>query len=271
MHNGTRLININKEHHMAGNEMSPNTNKLSLSLDLRVIVALLVVAIVAMLLIWKPWSSAGTSGRTINVTGEATLKAEPDEYVFSPSYQFKNTDKATALAELTKKSDAVVAQLKKLGVDDSKIKSNSGGYDDYYPTSIDPDTRNVTYTLTLAVSVGNRQLAQKVQDYLVTTSPTGAVSPQVTFSAAKRKQLESQARDEATKDARSKAEQSAKNLGFKLGKVKEVSDGTGFGGVIPLGRAQDMATVEGSSGKQLSVQPGENELNYTVTVTYFVR
>ncbi len=54
---------------------------------------------------------------------------------------------------------------------------------------------------------------------MVTTAPTGQVSPRPNFSDAKRKELESKARDEATKDARAKADQSARNLGFKVGKI----------------------------------------------------
>jgi uncharacterized protein YggE len=110
-------------------------------------------------------------------------------------------------------------------------------------------------------------MAQKVQDYLLTTSPSGTISPYSAFSTEKRKELESQARDEATIDAREKAEQSAENLGFKLGKVKSIEDQSGFGGVIPL---DTPATMEDSARSSLSVQPGENEITYTVRVVYYL-
>lgn len=241
-------------------------NKLSISFDLRIVVAILLVIIIAMVAIWRPWSAKTTGDRTITVSGEATVKAEPDEYVFYPSYQFKNADKDTALDELTKKSNTIVAELKKLGVEDSRIKTDSSGYGDY-PVSGKPETNRTTYTLSVTVTVGNKELAQKVQNYLVTTSPAGAVTPQPTFSDAKRKQLENQARDAATKDARAKADQSAENLGFKIGKVKQVSDGSGLGGVFPLSSG---AALEDSSRRQLTLQPGENDLNYSVTVIYYV-
>jgi len=246
---------------------TPHKNKTKLSLDLRIIVVLLLAVIAAMLFMWKPWGSS-TSDRTVEVTGETTLKAEPDEFVFYPSYQFKNPSKDTALAELSKKSEAVITKLKELGVTDSNIKTNSNGYD--YPVSIEDGSGEViTYTLQLTVTVDNRELAQKVQDYLLTTAPTGAVSPQASFSEAKRKELENKARDEAAKDARSKAEKSAQNLGFKLGSVKSVKDGLGFDGVIPLG-APDAVTADGAESR-LTIQPGENDLTYSVTVVYFIR
>lgn len=250
------------------------SSKLKLSLDLRFVSLALLLVIAAMLLIWKPWSGpAGT--RTVEVTGDATVTAKPDEFVFSPAYEFKNADKAAALAALSQKSDEIVAKLKSLGVDDSKIKTNSSGYD--MPTYYDgTDTKDATYTLQLTVTTSSIALTQKVQDYLVTTSPTGGVSPQADFSDKKRKSLESQARDEATKDARSKGDQMAKNLGFSLGKVKAVDDSAGFGGIFPMSAsrgsalmAQDSASSNAASS--YTVQPGENDLNYNVTVTYFIR
>ena len=221
---------------------------------------------------WKPWASAKENDdNVISVTGEATVKAEPDEYTFSPNYQFKNNDKDVALAELTKKSDEIIAKLKELGVNDNKIKSNSSGFGDYYPYYYDEMARQTSYTLSLTVTTNNREQAQKIQDYLVSTSPTGAVSPQATFSEAKRKEVEGKARDEATKDARAKADQSAKNLGFKVGRVKAVNDSAGFGDIYPMKGGSVALDVESPETRQLSVQPGENELSYSVTVTYFVR
>jgi uncharacterized protein YggE len=241
-------------------------SRITLKIDYRIIAILLLAIILAMLFIWKPWQDTiSADSRTIKVSGDTTLTAEPDEFVFYPSYQFKNADKQIALSELSAKSDEIVAKLKELGVANSKIKTNSSGYD--LPTYGENET-TPSYSLSLTVTVSSANLAQKVQDYLITTSPTGAVSPQANFSDKKRKELESTAREKAVKEARSKAEQSAKNLGFSLGAVKSVQDGNGFGGgVIPY-----MATDSGAEkATQLTIQPGENELNYSVSVTYFVK
>lgn len=250
-----------------------STRKMNLSLDYRFIIVLLLATIGTMLLIWKPWSPAAQDdSRVIEVTGEATLKAEPDEYVFSPSYQVSSGDKQKAIDAVTKKSDIIIDKLKSLGVADSKIKSNASGYDYYNYYYYDQTNKTNTYTLQLTVTLDNRELAQKVQDYLVTTKPTGQVTPSVNFSDAKRKELEGQARDQATKEARAKADQSAKNLGFKIGKVKAVKDGTGFGQVYPhYGRSDLGVETSAVQDRKLSVQPGENELSYSVIVTYYLR
>ncbi len=239
------------------------------TLDYRVVIAALLVIIAAMVLMWKPWEpQIDAKTRTVSVTGQAKVTAVPDEFVFSPAYEFKNSSRETALADLSKKSDELASKLKTLGVADSRIKTNSDGYG--YPIYDKGNTSTPTYTLRLTITVDDKELAQKVQNYLVTTAPTGAVSPQVTFSDAKRKDIESKARDEATKDARSKAEQSARNLGFTLGDIKSVSDGTNFGGIYPAiqGGASEGST---DSSSKLTLQPGENDLTYQVSVVYFVR
>ncbi len=250
------------------NTTQPSKSKVSFSFDLRVIVVLLLLVIAGMLALWRPWEATSSSDQTIEVTGEATLTDSPDEFVFYPSYEFKNADKTAALAAMTEKSGAIVAKLKELGVPDSKIKTNSSNYD--YPVYYFEDkAQEPTYTLQLTITLSSLEEAQKIQDYLVSTTPSGAVSPQASFSDAKRKELESKARDEATKDARSKADQMAKNLGFKVGKVKTVTDGSGFG-IMPYAERGALDTAV-SSSTSLAVQPGENELSYSVTVTYFLR
>lgn len=248
--------------------MEKNTTKMALTLDLRLVIVVLLLVIVGMFAMWQPWAPKGDD-RTIQVTGQAKVTAEPDEFVFSPSYQFVNADKQAALAQVSAKSDEIVKKLKELGVKDSGIKTNSSGYD--YPM-YKSDDKTATYTLSLTVTVTKKDLAQKVQDYLVTTAPSGAVTPYANFSDGKRAELENQARDKATKDARAKAEQSAKNLGFSLAAVKTVDDGAGFGGIMyPMARGSMELQATDSSVKQLTIQPGENDLTYTVTVTYFVR
>lgn len=245
-----------------------------ISLDVKqLIIGALALTILIMLIVWKPWHGSVAGDRTVKVTGEAVVKAEPDEFVFHPSYQFKNASQDTALADLTKKSDELLTKLKELGVAANKIKTNTNGNN--YSYFKNPDN-SITYSLSLTVTAENKNLAEQVQEYLATTQPLGGVSPQANFSQALRKKLEAEARDEATKDARAKADQSASNLGFKVAKVKSVEDGAGFGDVVPLASRGAALAFDGSASSapetiKLGIQAGENEVNYSVTVTYFVR
>ena len=236
----------------------------------RTTTVILVVIVVAMLAVWQPWRPmARASDRTISVTGTATVKATPDQYVFSPSYSFTNSNKQTALADLTAKSDQIVKKLKALGVSDKDIKTNASGYADYgYYMPIYRGGN--TYNLSVTVTIADATLAQKVQDYLVTTAPAGEVTPTVSFSTAKQTELQRQARDKAERDARAQADQSASNLGFSIGAVKSVTDGSlsNFP-IVYNGIAAGADAVP--STKSLTIEPGQNDLSYSVTVVYYIQ
>ena len=253
------------------NQRSSQTKTVNLKVNPWWLSAILGLGLAGVIFAWHPWAAApSASDRTISVSGTSTVKAEPDEYIFYPSYDVQNADKAAGLKELTAKSEEVVAGLKKVGVADKDLKSNASGYRDYY--FYNEENKMHTYTLSVTVTVSSRDMAQKVQDYLLTTTPSGSVTPQSTFSDAKQKKLESQGRDAATKEARSKAEQQAKNLGFEVGKVKTVSDSANaYGGIEPMMAMDSAVQSSGSATAKLSVQPGENELTYSVQVTYYIR
>jgi uncharacterized protein YggE len=258
-------------------EKPPSKNRLQVSfpLDLRLVVFLLLAVIAAMIILWRPWDHTfDANARTVEVTGEATLSAEPNEYSFSPTYTFKNADKAAAIDESGKKQAELVKQLKVLGVADKQINTAIDGYEDYpYPPVYynNQPTMEYNYSLQLTVTVPGRVQAQKVQDYLATTSPVGAVTPAAGFSDTKRKELESKAREQASRDARSKADQSAQNLGFTVRGVKKVSDGTGFGGPGDIQSGLMSATGSNAQMAAPTIQPGENKYTYAVTVTYFIK
>lgn len=242
--------------------------KHNLNLDFRIISGILLLVIIALVAVWMPWRSIEKSDEIIKVTGEAALKAEPDEFVFYPSYQFKGTDKSSVSNQATQKGEEITSKIKDLGVSDSDIKLSVDGYMGRpFP---DNGVDEYTYTAQLTVTLDSRDKAQEIQDYLATTQPQGSVTPQGSFSESKRLALEAQAREAATKDARAKADQSAKNLGFKIGRVKSVEDGIGFndGGPIPV---EGRAMAPDATVSTLPVQAGENEIRYSVTVTYFVR
>lgn len=244
------------------------TNSVTISFNLWWFVGLLLLVIVGMLALWRPWQGPSVSSRKVTVSGSSTIKAIPDEYVFSPSWEFKETDKAIALQDATAKSAAVVAELKKLGVADKDIKTNAGGWNGYYYYNSDQNQH--TYTLTITATVSNRDLAQKVQDYLVTTEPTGQISPYATFSETLQKKLEQQGRNEAMKDARAKADEMAESLGFKVGKVVTITDNEAAGFGYPMLSQGSGLDATATQSAELSVQPGQEEVSYTIQVVYSI-
>lgn len=233
------------------------------------IVLLQLAVLICLLLFWKPWDSAlGANTRKITITGSASVKAEPDQFVFTPSY---TRDKTSDIAKL---NDSVIAGLKKLGVTDAQIENNASRYgspDIYY---IAPDSKEgkEQTTLSLTVTVTDKTLAQKVQDYLLTTDPAGAITPYPSFSTTKQKELTEKVRAEALADARKKADTTASELNVKVGKVIEINEGSSGGGCSSMYDCpvRDVAspTTGAEDGKTISVQPGTDEFTYSVTVVY---
>lgn len=231
---------------------------------------LIIGTLVSIVLFWRPWDpSVTTASRKITITGSAIVTDEPDQFRFMPSYTKATVD------EITKLNDQIIATLKNIGVTDKQIKNNASSYgstDVYYMRTVETKEQA---TLSLTITVNDKKLAQKVQDYLLTTNPDGSITPLASFSPAKRKSLQDKARTEAIKDARTKANQTATGLGAKLGKVLEISEGTNtsgcdIGGVVcPIAlEGSSSSSKDASTKSSLSVQPGTDDLTYDFTVTF---
>ena len=140
--------------------MAETKTSITLRLDYRWVVGVLLVIIVIMLLLWRPWEVRhDRDARTVTVTGETVVKAVPDEYSFYPSYNFRESDQAVARTKATAKSTEIVAKLKELGVKEDAIKTAINNYPDY---NVDGPTDKTVYSLAITIVVRDKDLMQKV-------------------------------------------------------------------------------------------------------------
>lgn len=205
--------------------------------------------------------------RSITVEGTTTIKAEPDSFVFYPQFEITETDTTKIKDALAAKSTAVINKLKELGLKDKDIQLNASQYDDYTmkgsPDGVTSDPTPQQTTASLTITVSDKALAQKVQDYLGTTDATGQLTPQATFSQEKRRQLTDEAEAKAIIDAKEKADTLAKNLDAKRGKVITINPVDDGPIVYPMIEANDSSTRS-----SLPIQPGTNEFTYRVSVKF---
>lgn len=244
-------------------------NKLNLSIDLRIVCLLLLIIIVATLAIWRPWQASGVSERTISVTGTGKVTATPDIYQFNPSYQKPTTD------ELNSTITTITNKLKELGVKEKDIQLQSNAYGESKPLTdkridIAPAPEQQGSTAYLTIKVPNKELAQKVQDFIVTSGAEGQITPQPAFSEEKQKQLKEEARDKAIDDAKAQASKTANNLSAKLGRVVEVKDSTEFGSVYPYQEGRSMMTAQ-DTASTLPIFSGEQSVTFAVQVTFEIK
>ncbi len=227
-----------------------------------------------MLGVWRPWTAA-FSTKTISITGDATIKALPDEFVFNPAYEKKAETEKEALAAVNAVTAEVIKGLKGLGVADKDIATSSNAGSGYYPFRWDDTTK--TGHAQVTITIHDKNLATQVQDYLLTTNLTGSASPQSSFSESRRKDLEAQARTKAIADAKSKADQAASELGLRVGKAQSINLSGGYGGTIPM-----MANDSSAGGKPMiaksevapvpsQVYTGQNEISASVSIVYALR
>jgi uncharacterized protein YggE len=235
-----------------------NTQAVTIKLSWRSVAAILLATNIISVILWQPWNTNPATARKITVSGEAAIDAVPDEYVLSPYFEFTNADRAVATEALSKQSSAISARLK---------ESSTNGYDKYSYTGT-PETSN-TLQLQYTITLDNKDIAQKVQDYMLTLKPQGQISPVVTFSENKRKELEEQVRTKALDDARAKAEKTAAQLGSKVGKAINISDGAGYGMPMPVAYGS-VGTMEArlDTSASVPVQEGQDKFRYSVSVEY---
>ncbi|MCA9388960.1 SIMPL domain-containing protein [Candidatus Berkelbacteria bacterium] len=213
---------------------------------------------------------------TSTFTGEATVKAAPDEYIFYPRYEAEGETATEANSKVAEIGNGVVDKLVELGVDKSKISTNTYSSPGYpaYPLEETTDSNKISAEYSLTVTIDSFELAEKVLEYLSGTEVIGSLSPQSTFKEETRKKLEAEARTKALADARMKVEDTAEALGVKVGNLVSVYDQS-FGG--PIFAAEDTAAVSrdlavpeiGFTSPELLT--GEQDVNYFVTVEFELR
>lgn len=248
------------------NDNKSPSNKLTIRLSWSFVCTLLLIFNAVTVYLWKPWNTVSEQ-RKITVTGESLIQATPDEYVLTPYFEYSDADKSKAMKQLSEQSVTVTAKLKELGVKDEQIKSTTSSYDTYAYSST--GTTNDKVQLYYTIKLNSKDVAQKVQDYLLTLNPKGQISPQASFSESKRKELNDKAREEAIADAKSNARKTAEQLKVKVGKVITVSDGVS-GGPIAYGVALDVKSSSAETSS-LPIQTGQDEYRYSVTVEYEVK
>lgn len=241
--------------------------KLTVSIHPVAIIILLALVIIGMFALWRPWEGTKTQ-RTITVTGTAEISATPDEFIFSPYFKRTGSDTAKLKSDLDTFGMQLQSKLEALGVPSGNItlmSSNYGQSTAIAPGGTTADNGQSTITLMATIKTSTEELAQKVQDYLATTDAEGQTTSQASFSKQKSQQLEDQARDAAAKDARSKADRTAKDLGGSVGKVISVKDSPVPSPIYP------MTAISGNAQASLPVTPGQNKVDFNVEAVFELR
>jgi len=231
--------------------------------------------------------SGVTATNTITVSGTADVFAVPDTATFSYSVLATAKDVTTAQTQVNTKGNAIIAYLKQQGIDDKDIQTSDYSVNPHYewsqaacpvasgstPVYCPPGRQTLTgYDVNETVTVKVKDTT-KAGDLLSGIGSKGATNLSgLNFTVEDETALEAQARTKAIDDARSKAEELAKELGVSLVRVVGFNENSGG----PIYYAKTMA-MDSAAGSAPSVAPsptiatGQNKITSNVSVTYEIR
>ena len=220
---------------------------------------------VALLLMTLSSLSFGQQSRTVTVTGEGSLELTPDMAVFETGVVTEATTASDALRTNSESAAAVLSLLKQQGIDAKDIQTVQINVSPRYPQrnrQQEQERKIIGYTATNRMSIRVRQM-QKLGAILdaVVRSGSNEVSG-IRFDISDKSVPLDEARKEAVKDARKRAELYAEAAGVTLGQVLSIQEsGTSDPPSREMGRAMMMAT-------SVPVAAGQMSLSSSVQMTF---
>jgi uncharacterized protein len=213
---------------------------------------------------------------TVSATGDAVGIPDVGEISFSVNTE-SGRELSTAQEENTKKMNEITAFLKEAGVSEEDIQTTSYNISpryQYFPctgASCRP-AETVGYTISQTVRVKLRDLGKsgEVISGAVSRGANGVTGPN--FVVDDTTAVEDEARAEAIEKAQKKAKTIAEQSGFRLGKLINISEGGDVGMPYYESKGMDMAMgAAAQSAPTPNFQPGSQEVNVSVSLTYSIR
>lgn len=235
--------------------------------------------VVESLVVFKDWRTPTQPINTISVIGTGEAFVTPDIVTFSFGVSADAAQVADAQANVTKKTNAIFAALKKLGIADADIQTSDYSiYPKYNYTSTIcqanipcPSQRQILdgYTVSNSVTVKVRKIDGAGAALAAVGDSGGTNVSGLSFTLDDPNAPQADARAKAIADAKSKALVLAKDLGVSLGQVVSFNDESNSGQPGPI----YMKAI--SADSTVSVAPtiatGQNKVTDNVTITYEIR
>ncbi len=247
--------------------------------------AVVALGVLSLFLVAKTWAVVDGLSRTqignvatITVTGTGKASLAPNVALIGFTVQENATTVAAAQEAATKRTDAALAAIKKLGIADKDVKTNGYNVSPQYenapcrPGAACPQSSTIIgYQVSQSVEVKVRDTAKAggVLQALGTAGVQNVSGPNFTIDDESGVQAE--ARGKAITDARTKANALARQLGVRLGNVVGFSESGGMPYPMYYGGATKVSAMNAVAVAPPTLPVGENETTTTVSVTYEIR
>lgn len=203
---------------------------------------------------------------TAEGTGEVTII--PDTALISFGVTKTASTVESAKNEVNTISNKITENLKKLGVDVKNIKTTNYSVNPQYDYSRGGQ-RITGYTVDTNIQV-KLQPIDKANDAVDIVTADGANQVggiQFVVDDKKQKELENEARKLAIEDAKEKAKSIADAAGIKLGRIVDVRVNP-INNYAPMPVMRDLAFGSAEKAPETQLNPGENKVMMTVSLSY---
>jgi len=207
---------------------------------------------------------------TIIVSDQAEVYAKPDLAMVQFSAVTEAKTVSQAMSQNTAKMNAVINAIKGLGVDEKDLKTTSFNINPLYEyenkTLYGTGKRTLYgYEVRQSLEVKIRDLS-KIGQLIEQAAVAGANQVgDLWFTIDKEDELKAQAREEAIKKAKQKAELLAEQLGVKLVRIISFSES----GVIPSYYLEKgVYGMGGGADSSAQIETGQNKIEASVAITY---
>lgn len=207
---------------------------------------------------------------TISVSGEGTVYADPDLALTNFSVVTEKETVDRALEENKKKMNKVIERIKQQGIEGKDLKTTTFDIQpryEWHEKTQEDRTKGervlVGYEVTQDLQVKVRELG-KVGEIIQEATDAGANRVgNLRFTIEDEEQIKKEARKEAINQAKSKARETASQLGVDLVRIVNFSENF----YIP--RSSSEALMEKQAGGAApEIEPGQNKVEVNVNITY---
>lgn len=210
-------------------------------------------------------------GEPLIVTGEGKVSVAPDIAKVTIGIEESGQSLKSVQENVNQKSKNLTDEIKKLGVGESDIKTVSYNVYPTYNYEVRPQTItgyrvSTSYEITIDDFDGVNEVLVKAT--AVGANSIGNVNFEINDKTKKEKLQE--AREEAVKEAKTKAEGLTKAAGISLGKIINISESQGFS-PRPIAMFAGKEDSVGISPSEANIEPGETELSVVVSLSFEIR
>ena len=203
----------------------------------------------------------------INVSGEGKVKTAPDQAAIAVSIETKGSKAAEVKEENDKKMDAILKFIKKAALAKEDFQTQRVSLQPNY----DYEKKKHNYVATQSLQILLKDLSK--YDELMEGLVNEGINriDNVEFKSSKMKQLQSDARKLAVKDAKAKAEDFVSVLGQKVGKAILISDNSqSYNTPQPRMYAMKTMAMDGAEAPRETLAVGEIEITANVSVSFML-